>query len=82
MVTLATQAKGGRFISDSRPCLLHGRRTILRVDQRIATKIPLAELWGENGTIAGERIANLDENTVLALIRPGSLQLLLLPEEG
>src|SRR6516162_954957 len=54
--------------------LLHGRQIILRVDQRIVTKIPLAELWDESGTPAGERIRNLDQNTLLELVRFGSVQ--------
>ena len=46
----------------------------MRVDQRIVTKIPLAELWDGSGTIAGERIRNLDQNAVLELVGSGSVQ--------
>ena len=50
------------------------KRIALRVDQRIVTRIPLTELWDENGTIASERIRSLDENTLLDLVRSGSVQ--------
>lgn len=46
----------------------------MRVDQRIVTKIPLAELWDESGTIEGERVRNLDPNALLGLVRSGSVQ--------
>lgn len=46
----------------------------MRVDQRIVTKIPLAELWDERGTIARERVRNLDPNTLLGMVRSGSVQ--------
>jgi hypothetical protein len=50
------------------------RRLALRVDQRVVTKIPLTELWDESGTIAGGRIRNLNENTLIELIRSGSVR--------
>src|SRR5215469_5217870 len=43
-------------------------------EQRIVTRIPLAELWDENGTVASERIRSLDENTLVDLVRSGSVQ--------
>ena len=46
----------------------------MRVDQRVVTKIPLTELWDESGTIAGGRIRNLNENTIVELIRSGSVR--------
>jgi hypothetical protein len=47
------------------------RRPALRVDQRVVTKIPLTELWDENGTIAGDRIRDLNEDTLLEVIQIG-----------
>jgi len=46
----------------------------LRVDQRVVTKIPLTELWDESGTIGGGRIRDLNENTLLEMIRSGSVR--------
>jgi hypothetical protein len=46
----------------------------LRVDQRVATKIPLTELWDESGTITSERIRSLDQGTLLELVRSVSVQ--------
>jgi hypothetical protein len=46
----------------------------LRVDQRIVAKMPLAELWDKSGTIAAERIRNLDPNALLELVGSGSVQ--------
>ena len=43
----------------------------MRVDQRVVTKIPLTELWDENGTIAGDRIRDLNEDTLLEVIQIG-----------
>jgi hypothetical protein len=47
---------------------------MLRPNQRIVTKLPLTELWDENGTLPGERIRNLDETLIRGLLRSGPLQ--------
>jgi hypothetical protein len=46
----------------------------LRVDQRVVTKIPLTELWNDTGTIVGDRIRHLDDNSLSELIRTSSVR--------
>ncbi len=46
----------------------------MRADQRIVTKIPLNELWDDSGAIAGHRIRDLNENSLVELLQSGSLQ--------
>jgi len=48
------------------------RRAIgLRPDQRIVTKLPLAELWDGEGTLMGGRICPLGQNSLAELVRTG-----------
>lgn len=42
--------------------------------QRIVTRLPLVELWDNEGVITRERIRNLDRNDLLELVRLGPLQ--------
>jgi hypothetical protein len=46
----------------------------LNPDQRIVTKIPLAEVWDESGSLSDERIRNLDQNNLAELIRAGPVK--------
>ena len=41
----------------------------MRPDQRIVTKLPLAELWDEKGTITGRRVRPLSASNVAELLR-------------
>jgi hypothetical protein len=46
----------------------------MRPDQRIVTKIPLAELWDETGALPAERTRQLDENLIRGLMGTGQVQ--------
>jgi hypothetical protein len=46
----------------------------LRAEQRIVTKLPLAELWDESGTLHGERIRLLDQKLIRELVRTALVQ--------
>lgn len=46
----------------------------MRSDQRIVTKLPLAELWDEKGTLNGERVQSLGQNNLAELLRSGPVQ--------
>jgi hypothetical protein len=46
----------------------------LRPDQRIVTKLPLAELWDEKGTLDGGRVHSLGQNNLAELLRLGPVQ--------
>jgi len=46
----------------------------LRPDERIVTKLPLAELWDESGTLRGERIRPLDQELIRELVRTALVQ--------
>lgn len=46
----------------------------MRPDQRIVTKLPLAELWDETGALPGERIRHLDESLIRGLMGIGQVQ--------
>jgi hypothetical protein len=46
----------------------------LRSEQRIVTKIPLSELWDENGTITQERLRNLDRANLADILLSRSIQ--------
>jgi hypothetical protein len=48
----------------------------LRFDQRIVTKMPLTELWDDGGTLAGERVRNVDQTDLVELLRSGPVQFL------
>ena len=48
----------------------------MRPDQRIVTKMPLTELWDDGGTLAGERVRNLDQADLVDLLRSGPVQFL------
>ena len=41
----------------------------MRPDERIVTRIPLTELWDEGGILTDKRVRNLDQNTLLELVR-------------
>lgn len=42
---------------------------MLKPEQRIVTKLPLAELWDERGTLTDGRVRNLDQNNLAELLR-------------
>jgi hypothetical protein len=46
----------------------------LRPDQRIVTKLPLSELWDDQGTLTGGRVRTLDQNNLAELLRSGPVQ--------
>jgi hypothetical protein len=46
----------------------------LRPGQRIVTKLPLAKLWDESGTIFAGRIRYLDKNSIKQILRTGPAQ--------
>ena len=46
----------------------------MRPGQRIVTRLPLAELWDEGGTLQGERIRHLDQKLIRELVRTGPVQ--------
>ena len=46
----------------------------LKPDQRIVTKLPLTEVWDENGTLHGGRVRHLDQNLIRELVRTGTVQ--------
>jgi hypothetical protein len=46
----------------------------LRPDQRIVTKLPLAELWDEKCTLDGGRVHSLGQNNLAELLRLGPVQ--------
>jgi len=46
----------------------------LRREQRIVTRIPLAELWDETGAVSSERIRTLDQNLIQELLRVAPVQ--------
>jgi hypothetical protein len=46
----------------------------VRADERVVTKIPLTELWDASGTLVGHRISDLSENSLVELMRSGSMQ--------
>jgi hypothetical protein len=46
----------------------------VRPDQRIVTKLPLAELWDDQGTLKGERVRSLHQNHLAELLRLGPVQ--------
>ena len=48
----------------------------MRPEQRIVVKMPLTELWDDEGTLVGERIRNLDETDLVELLRIGPVQFL------
>jgi hypothetical protein len=43
----------------------------LRPDQRIVTKLPLAELWDDKGTLTSGRVRYLDQSNLIELLRTG-----------
>jgi hypothetical protein len=43
----------------------------VRPDQRIVTKLPLVELWDEQGTLTGGRVRYLDQSNLAELLRTG-----------
>lgn len=47
---------------------------VLRPDQRIVTKLPLAELWDDQGTLTGGRIRSLHRSNLAELLRSGPVQ--------
>ena len=46
----------------------------MKPDQRIVTKLPLTELWDEEGALLGERVANVDQHLVRELLRKGPVR--------
>jgi hypothetical protein len=46
----------------------------VRPDQRIVTKLPLAELWDDHGTLTGGRVCALHQNNLVELLRLGPVQ--------
>jgi hypothetical protein len=57
--------------------LIHKERQgTLRPEQRIVVKMPLTELWDDEGTLVGERTRNLDESDLVELLRTGPVQFL------
>src|SRR5215471_16158159 len=46
----------------------------VRAELRRVTKMPLTEIWDDQGSITGERIRYLDESTVRELVRSGAVQ--------
>jgi hypothetical protein len=46
----------------------------LRPDQRLVTRIPLTELWDEDGILADKRIRNLDQSALLELVQSGPVR--------
>jgi hypothetical protein len=48
----------------------------LRPEQRLVVKMPLTELWDDEGTLLGERIRNLVESDLVELLHTGPVQFL------
>jgi hypothetical protein len=46
----------------------------MRPDQRIATELPLKELWDDNGPLAAERRRDLSEEQIRGLLRSGPIR--------
>jgi WD40 repeat protein len=46
----------------------------MRPDLRIVTKLPLAELWDDHGTVTGGRVRALRQNNLVELLRSGPVQ--------
>jgi hypothetical protein len=46
----------------------------MRPDQRIVTKLPLAELWDERGPLTSERGKDLDQGNLAELLDAGTVQ--------
>ena len=46
----------------------------MKPGQRIVTKLPLAELWDESGTLTGDRLRNLDQSNLAELLRTAPVQ--------
>ena len=63
-----------QFVIDSHCHSWSERRFTVRPDQRVVTKMPLAEIWDDTGTLTGERIRHLDQGTLQELVRSGSVQ--------
>lgn len=46
----------------------------MKPEQRIVTKLPLKELWDENGTLSEGRIGSLGQNNLAELLRARPVQ--------
>ena len=46
----------------------------MKPGQRIVTKLPLAELWDESGTLTGDRLRTLDQSNLAELLRTAPVQ--------
>jgi hypothetical protein len=46
----------------------------LKPNQRIVTKLPLTEVWDENGTLHGGRVRHLEQNLIRELMQTGTVQ--------